>query len=99
MLGAWRPLSRRSEIAHVIDADRIDQGSEEVAQARDHRLLSTRWSMQGRQLCQVGPQSIQQVSVWLHEKSPGKVNEQARQASCTRHGHALYISSILYHLM
>ena len=59
MWGAWRPLSRRSEIAHMINADRIDQGSEEVAQARNHRLLGARWSMQGRQLCQVGSQSIQ----------------------------------------
>jgi hypothetical protein len=48
-----RPLARRGEIAHVIDADRIDQRGEELAQARDYRLLGARWGVQGLQLCQV----------------------------------------------
>jgi hypothetical protein len=51
----------------VIDADRIDQGSEELAQVRDDRLFGARWGVQGRQLCQVASQGIEQVSVLLHE--------------------------------
>jgi hypothetical protein len=49
----------------MIDAYRIDERSEEVPQACDHRLLGTGRGMQGHQLYQVSSQGIEQVSILL----------------------------------
>src|SRR6266581_595283 len=48
MLTTLRSLTRSCEIAHMIYSNRVNQRREKVAQSRNHRLFSTRRSMQSR---------------------------------------------------
>ena len=65
MRAALRSLTRGCEIAHMIHGHCINQWGEEVTQPCDYRLFGAGWSMQSRQLCQIGPQSIEHVRVLL----------------------------------